>query len=281
LISDKEDSNKTSKKEEKEKREEKIPEKEVGMAQYLFEIHKLSTEIWMDSLNTILIDMGFEKTLSLGIPTEDALVHEYSRKREVKEVKEEKEVEKKVEEKVIVYQSTGKTAQLTISAKGDLLLEILSTLATHTSVTIAMDVFYNLLGEEMTEKLKKKLQRGLSNLFKKSIEEARKEIEERKEEEKEAFKDQIVEDILAKYSVLLEQKDTEISKELLDDLKFLSLEMFGDLLIQDNPKRAMRCYSLCLEIRDDQKVREKFFEAWQSILKDKDKKIPINDTKKE
>ena len=273
MISDKEDSNKTSNKEEEEKLEEKIPEKEDGMAQYLFEIHKLSTEIWMDSLNTVLLDMGFERTLSLGIPTEDSLVHEYSSKREVEE-------EEKEEEKVIVYQSTGKTAQLTISAKGDILLEILSTLATHTSVTIAMDVFYNLLGEEMTEKLKKKLQRGLSNLFKKSIDEARKEIEERKEAEKESFKDQIVEDILAKYSVLLEQKDTEISKELLDDLKFLSLEMFGDLLIQDNPQRAMRCYSLCLEIRDDAKVREKFFEAWQLILKEKDMKVPAKDTKK-
>ncbi|MFX0162169.1 MAG: hypothetical protein ACFE68_02355 [Candidatus Hodarchaeota archaeon] len=276
MISDKEGSNKTSKKEEEEKLEEKMPKEEDGMCQYLFEIHKLSTEIWMDSLNTVLLDMGFEKTLSLGMPTEDALVHEYSR-----EIGEEEGEEKEKEgEKVVVYQSIAKTPQLTISAKGDLLLKILSTLATHTSVTIAMDVFYNLLGEEMTEKLKKKLQRGLSNLFKKSIDEARKEIEERREEEKEAFKDQIVEDILAKYSVLLEQKDTEINKELLDDLKFLSLEMFGDLLIQDNPQRAMRCYSLCLEIRDDPKVREKFFEAWQLILKEKGMKIPAKNTKK-
>ncbi len=256
-------SNKINKDEEK--TEEKTEKEEDVVSQYLFNVNKLSMEMWIDSLNTVLSDMGFKKTLSLGMPTEDALVYEYSREEEEKEEK----------EKVIIYQVSAKEGQLSISAKEDLLLDLIITLATHMSIMIAMDVFYDLLGEELAEKLKNKLKRGLSNLFKKSIEESKKELEEAKkqleEELTEIFSDQLVEDIISKFSQLLDQNilaGADITPELLDNLKFLSLELFGDLLIRENPRKAMECYSLCLKIRDDPTVREKYFEAWQLTYKE-------------
>ncbi len=262
-------SNKINKDEEK--TEEKTEKEEEVVSQYLFNVHKLSMDMWIDSLNTVLSDMGFKKTLSLGMPTEDALVYEYSREEEEKEKKEEKEEK----EKVIIYQVSAKDGQLSISAKEDLLLDLIITLATHMSIMIAMDVFYDLLGEELAEKLKNKLKRGLSNLFKKSIEESKKELEEAKkqleEELTEILSDQLVEDIISKFSQLLDQKilaGADITPELLDNLKFLSLEIFGDLLIRENPRKAMECYSLCLKIRDDPTVREKYFEAWQLTYKE-------------
>jgi len=264
LLNSEGGSNKINKDEEK--TEEKTEKEEGVVSQYLFNVNKLSMEMWIDSLNTVLSDMGFKKTLSLGMPTEDALVYEYSREEEEKEEK---------KEKVIIYQVSAKEGQLSISAKEDLLLDLIITLATHMSIMIAMDVFYDLLGEELAEKLKNKLKRGLSNLFKKSIEESKKELEEAKkqleEELTEIFSDQLVEDIISKFSQLLDQNilaGAEITPELLDNLKFLSLEIFGDLLIRENPRKAMECYSLCLKIRDDPTVREKYFEAWQLTYKE-------------